>query len=81
MIDVHEIRYIPFETLVALIIYCFEYVFAALVGEKSLLLIRFFAITSFFQFLGAGSVRRLHQNALLEPVLLLQNSIFLKTYF
>ena len=47
MIDVHEIRYLPFETLVALIIYWFQYVFAALMREKSLLLIRFFAITSF----------------------------------
>ena len=49
MIDVHEMRYILCETLVALTIYCFQYGVVALVGNKSLLLIRFFAITRFFK--------------------------------
>ena len=43
-------QYIVCETFVALTIYCFQYSFVALVGNKSLLLIQFFSITRFFKF-------------------------------
>ena len=50
-------------------------------GRKIVTTYTIFCDHKFFQILEGRSVRRLHQNALLEPVVLLQNSIFEKTYF
>ena len=50
-------------------------------GRKIVTTHTIFGDHKFCQILGAASVRRLHQNALLEPVVLMQNSIFEKTYF
>ena len=80
MIDVHEIQYIPCETLVALTICYFQYGFVGLVGEKSLLLMRFVCDHKVFLTLVSPADRRIHQNALLESVVLMKNSIFENTY-
>ena len=50
-------------------------------GRKIVTTHTIFCDHKFFQILGSYADRRLHQNALLEPVVLMQNSIFEKTYF
>ena len=50
-------------------------------GQQIVTTYAIFCDHTFFQNLGDSGDRRLHQNALLEPVVLMQNSIFEKTYF
>ena len=84
MNDVHEIRYIPFETLVALIIYYILFLirFRGARGRKTVTTHMFVSTVSFHILWGRAD-KRLHQDTLLESAVLIKRKqyFFLKRIF